>query len=106
MSDRRRRHSPVPHPGKCRNRALLRARPPRRPQRFLCEVGWASKDCPVPGSVTMPFMHRLFPLTLVLVLPLLADDWPEWRGKGRTGVWNETGILDEFPKEGLTFKWR
>lgn len=37
---------------------------------------------------------------------LLADDWPEWRGKGRLGVWKETGILDEFPKEGLTFAWR
>jgi len=37
---------------------------------------------------------------------LLADDWPEWRGKGRLGVWNETGILDEFPKEGLAIKWR
>src|SRR5439155_472520 len=26
--------------------------------------------------------------------PALAEDWPEWRGKGRAGVWNETGILD------------
>jgi outer membrane protein assembly factor BamB len=37
---------------------------------------------------------------------LLADDWPEWRGKGRLGVWNETGILDEFPKDGLAVQWR
>ena len=48
-----------------------------------------------------------FALVLALsVAQLLADDWPEWRGKGRLGVWNETGILDEFPKEGLAFKWR
>ena len=26
-----------------------------------------------------------------------ADDWPEWRGKGRLGLWNETGIVDKFP---------
>ena len=37
---------------------------------------------------------------------LYADDWPEWRGKGRLGVWNESGILDEFPKGGLAVEWR
>ena len=35
-----------------------------------------------------------------------ADDWPEWRGAGRTGVWKETGILDRFPSGGLTVRWR
>ena len=35
-----------------------------------------------------------------------ADDWPEWRGKGRLGVWNETGILDTFPADGLKVRWR
>ena len=30
-----------------------------------------------------------------------AEDWPEWRGRGRTGVWNETGILATFPAVGL-----
>ena len=34
-----------------------------------------------------------------------AEDWPEWRGKGRGGVWTETGILDKFPAEGLTPVW-
>ena len=27
-----------------------------------------------------------------------ATDWPEWRGKGRRGVWEEDGILQSFPK--------
>ena len=35
-----------------------------------------------------------------------GDDWPEWRGKGRHGVWNETGILERFPSDGLEIKWR
>lgn len=35
-----------------------------------------------------------------------AEDWPEFRGKGRTGVWTETGILDKFPEGGLKIKWR
>lgn len=37
---------------------------------------------------------------------LRADDWPEWRGRGRRGVWNETGLLDKFPASGLKFVWR
>ena len=45
-------------------------------------------------------------LALICALTMHAEDWPEWRGKGRTGVWNETGILTEFPKDGLTARWR
>src|SRR5262245_4526177 len=37
---------------------------------------------------------------------LRADDWPEWRGKGRLGVWNETGIVDKIPESGLPVTWR
>jgi outer membrane protein assembly factor BamB len=36
----------------------------------------------------------------------LAEDWPEWRGKDRTGIWTETGILERFPEKGLTIVWR
>ena len=35
-----------------------------------------------------------------------ADDWPEIRGKGRLGVWNEAGILEKFPESGLKVLWR
>jgi outer membrane protein assembly factor BamB len=35
-----------------------------------------------------------------------VDDWPEWRGRGRLGVWNETGIVDTFPAGGLRVQWR
>ena len=38
--------------------------------------------------------------------PVAAEDWPEWRGAGRLGVWTESGILDEFPAGGLTATWR
>jgi len=43
---------------------------------------------------------------LLVATCLLAEDWPEWRGKGRTGVWTETGIIDKFPAEGLKAAWR
>ena len=35
-----------------------------------------------------------------------AEDWPEYRGKGRLGVWRETGILERFPDDGLSVVWR
>ena len=41
-----------------------------------------------------------------LALPARAEDWPEWRGRGRLGVWKETGILEAFPQQGLAIKWR
>jgi outer membrane protein assembly factor BamB len=37
---------------------------------------------------------------------LLAEDWPEVGGKGRLGVWTETGIVDTFPADGLKVLWR
>ncbi len=45
-------------------------------------------------------------LSIALLSPALAEDWPEWRGKGRTGVWTESGILEKFPAAGLTAAWR
>src|SRR6266542_58709 len=35
-----------------------------------------------------------------------ADDWPQWLGPRRDGVWRETGILDKFPKGGPKVLWR
>ena len=40
------------------------------------------------------------------LVTLSAEDWPQWRGADRLGVWTETGILESFPGEGLTVKWR
>jgi outer membrane protein assembly factor BamB len=35
-----------------------------------------------------------------------ADDWPQWLGPKRDGVWRETGILDKFPEGGPKSRWR
>lgn len=35
-----------------------------------------------------------------------ADDWPQWLGPERDGVWREQGVLDEFPKDGPKVMWR
>ncbi|MDB6031116.1 MAG: Pyrrolo-quinoline quinone, partial [Verrucomicrobiales bacterium] len=48
-------------------------------------------------------------LALLLGLSLTtarADDWPQWLGPQRDGVWRETGILKEFPADGPKIRWR
>jgi outer membrane protein assembly factor BamB len=37
---------------------------------------------------------------------LRADDWPQWLGPQRDGIWRESGILDKFPAAGPTIRWR
>ena len=45
-------------------------------------------------------------LALVLALTARAEDWPQWRGANRDGVWNESGIVESFPAGGLKIAWR
>jgi outer membrane protein assembly factor BamB len=35
-----------------------------------------------------------------------GDDWPQWRGPERDGVWRETGIVEKFASSQLAPKWR
>jgi outer membrane protein assembly factor BamB len=35
-----------------------------------------------------------------------ADDWPQWLGPQRDGVWREKGILEKFPSGGPKIRWR
>lgn len=35
-----------------------------------------------------------------------ADDWPQWRGALRDGIWCEEGVLQSFPADGLKIVWR
>jgi outer membrane protein assembly factor BamB len=35
-----------------------------------------------------------------------ADDWPEWLGTNRDGVWRETGLVAKFPAGGPEVLWR
>jgi outer membrane protein assembly factor BamB len=53
-------------------------------------------------------MTRAIPVLLALACAsgLRAEDWPQWRGEGRLGVWAETGILERFPEAGLEESWR
>ena len=35
-----------------------------------------------------------------------GDDWPQWQGPNRDGVWHEQGIVDRIPEGGLPIVWR
>ena len=37
---------------------------------------------------------------------LLAADWPQWRGPDRTGISKDTGLLQEWPKDGPPLRWQ
>jgi outer membrane protein assembly factor BamB len=46
-------------------------------------------------------------LQLVLgTLVVCADDWPQWMGPQRDGVWRETGIVEKLPTNGPSVLWR
>src|SRR5262245_23203089 len=51
--------------------------------------------------------HALL-LALLFAAPVAAraDDWPQWLGPKRDGVWRETGIVDKFPDGGPKIKWK
>jgi outer membrane protein assembly factor BamB len=40
------------------------------------------------------------------VLTARGDDWPQWLGPTRDGVYAETGVIDTIPEKGLPIKWR
>lgn len=57
--------------------------------------------------------YRLRVCVFVVLLSLcwgigggFAADWPEMQGPGRSNVWDETGIMRQFPAEGLKVAWR
>src|SRR5437763_16663087 len=59
----------------------------------------------------MPIMRRTpFLASLALLTAMAAtagaDDWPQWLGPKRDGVWREKGILDKFPQGGPKVLWR
>jgi outer membrane protein assembly factor BamB len=49
---------------------------------------------------------RSIVLVLMVAAPAFADDWPQWLGPKRDGVWRETGIVEKFPQGGPKIVWR
>ncbi len=57
--------------------------------------------------MTSAFNQLALPLTLTLLLHAtsLAADWPQWRGPGRDGLCNETGIVENLAAPTLEPRW-
>ncbi|HUG93174.1 MAG TPA: PQQ-binding-like beta-propeller repeat protein, partial [Planctomycetaceae bacterium] len=49
----------------------------------------------------------LLSLTLVVTwASVSADEWPQWRGPERDGVWAETGLVEKFDGPEIKLRWR
>jgi outer membrane protein assembly factor BamB len=35
-----------------------------------------------------------------------GQEWPDWRGEGRNGIWHEKNIISKFPGREIRLKWR
>jgi outer membrane protein assembly factor BamB len=55
-------------------------------------------------------MNQVRLLCLLLLLPgfqpVQADDWPQWFGPNRDGVYREEGLVEKFPPGGPPIRWR
>jgi len=61
------------------------------------------------GELLMRAAHRFRLVLLFAILSLagraVADDWPQWRGPKRDGVWRESGVMQSFAEDKLPLKW-
>lgn len=57
----------------------------------------------------VPHVRRsIFALSALIAFAsaAIADDWPQWLGPQRDGVWREGGLIDRFPAGGPPVRWR
>ncbi len=45
-------------------------------------------------------------VALTMASGVRADEWPQWMGPQRDGVWRESGIVDVLPTNGPDIVWR
>ena len=58
------------------------------------------------SSLAVRRLALMMGLLALSLSPLHADDWPQWLGPQRDGVWRESGIIATLPTNGLKFRWR
>ena len=49
--------------------------------------------------------HSTVALAILMLIPAMAEDWPQWRGPQRNGISKEKGLLQEWPKDGPKLLW-
>ncbi len=52
-------------------------------------------------------MYRIFVLVLLGIVQMSChtQDWPDWRGENRNGVWETSGIVEQFDSTVFDLKW-
>lgn len=57
-------------------------------------------------------MNKLLNVSLIVLISCsgfcsfsFAQDWPDWRGASRDGIWRETGIVEKFESDRIPAKW-
>jgi outer membrane protein assembly factor BamB len=51
-------------------------------------------------------MFTVAALAIIGASTPLAEDWPDFRGRDRTGIVGDSGLIDRIPAEGLPVVWR
>ena len=57
------------------------------------------------SSAAIAAAALLVALMLGLAVPAVAQDWPSWRGRGQTGVSDETGLVSSWSPDGENLIW-
>jgi outer membrane protein assembly factor BamB len=52
-------------------------------------------------------LHKLILILagVLLVSSSASQEWPDWRGSNRDGIWKETGIVKKFKNNTIALKW-
>src|SRR6266567_3186749 len=82
----------------------------RKPSKHPIRICMASRYGFSIGNLMLNYntkrTDRMKKCILLLALPLLATDWPQWRGAERKGVSPETGLLKSWPAGGPPLVWK
>jgi outer membrane protein assembly factor BamB len=54
----------------------------------------------------MSAIRAALAVLLAVTASARGDDWPQWLGPQRDGVWRETGVVEKFPEGGPKVLWR
>ena len=57
----------------------------------------------LPRAIASAALIALAALQLSIAV---ADEWPQWRGPTRDGVWRETGLVERFESSQIPIRWR
>lgn len=60
----------------------------------------------MPRKTMIAVLSLLHATTVLWSSSSRADDWPQWRGPNRDGVWREEGLVDHFEEPTLEVRWR